>query len=247
MSVRSSTITGINYHDGIRDGFLERNAAFAVLKGENTPYHNETTGDSLGDVDMVFMLNESTSLELLFPLTDAFVQHLKRIESHNKLFLEVTAVTGEDLLVKKNNDISKLEKKVSFYNHLHDRKIVGDDDLVVIIYNGTDPVQVKSVFDDLNPHFRGAVIHFNRKSVIAWKGEEKDLKSQKMLLEKDTKLLEKDAKLLEKGAELLTAQALILRANIDKAALEEAVEKAAIEKAALEARISELERKMRES
>ena len=62
---------------------------------------------------MVFLLNESKSLE---SLTDAFVQHIKRIESHNKLFLEVTAVTGEDLLVKQNNDISKLENIVVLFN-----------------------------------------------------------------------------------------------------------------------------------
>jgi hypothetical protein len=203
MSVHSSEITGVNYHNGIRDGFMKRNATCAVLLSENTIHWNETTGASLGDVDMVFQLKENKPLTSLFPLTDAFVQHQKSIDTDKKLFLEVTALTGENLLRTENNkSSSKLKKKVDFYNHLHDRKIVGEEDLVAFVYNGEDPTEVKRLFDDLNPQFRGAVIHFNRQAVSTWKNQEELLESQEELLKKDEELLKINEELLKAEAKI---------------------------------------------
>lgn len=233
MSAHSSEITDVNYHNGIRDGFMKRNATYAVLLSENTIHRNETTGAPLGDVDMVFQLKENKPLTSLFPLTDAFVQHQKSIDTDKKLFLEVTAFTGENLLRTEDNKKSKLEKKVIFYNHLHDRKIVGDEDLVAIVYNGEDPVEVKSLFDDLNPQFRGAVIHFNRQAVSTWKNQEELLESQEELLKKNEELMNKDEELMKKDEELLKKDEELL--------------KAIAEKSFFEAKIAELERRLKEA
>ena len=172
-SESASDITGTDYLEGIREGFLERNAAVANFDFFNLIVKDES-GNERGDIDLKFTMKETMVLDSLFPTTSAFVQHSETVEGGQQLFFEVTASTGQiitNMKSAKRGGKTKLEQKVEFYNYLLDKGIVGANDLVVFVYNGSDPATVKSTFDKLRM-FRGAVIHFRRQAVSSWKAEE---------------------------------------------------------------------------
>eukprot|EP01041_Mallomonas_annulata_P013997 gene13997-29796_t len=180
MSRSSSTSTIVgedDYINGIKNGFIERNGEFAELKTVKELVLT-STGQHLGDIDLKFTIQKEIRLKDLFPYS-SIVQHDMTVYANTNLLLEVTASKGQSILFKKSpQDMNKLEKKVQFFDYLFNNNFIDANDICVIVYNGTDPVNVKTSFDALNPRFRGGVIHFQRRFISAWELEEKLQKSE---------------------------------------------------------------------
>ena len=93
----------------------------------------------------------------------------------SRLLVELTASKGETILAKgrKGEEPKILTREIKFFNYLLDSTdLLTVSDFCLIVYNGTDPVEVKIEFEALTPRFRGAVVHFQRKFVIKWEAEE---------------------------------------------------------------------------
>ena len=239
-SESASEITGNDYHTGIFEGFLERNALVADFVDENRVVM-DTKGKVCGDIDLHFKMKKSMELVDLFPTSVACVQHKKSIEVGQHLFFEVTASTGDIITNNRNverDNTTKLERKVKFYNDLLNRGIVGANDLVVFVYNGVDPVAVKKTFDDLNPMFRGAMIHFPRRAVSSWKVQEQ--------LDKAEAAAEREAALVAEREAALVADREAAAAALEAALVAER-EAAAAEREAAAEKIRKLETMLQEA
>ena len=253
-SESASEITGNDYHTGIFEGFLERNALVADFVDENRVVM-DTKGKVCGDIDLHFKMKKSMELVDLFPTSVACVQHKKSIEVGQHLFFEVTASTGDIITNNRNverDNTTKLERKVKFYNDLLNRGIVGANDLVVFVYNGVDPVAVKKTFDDLNPMFRGAMIHFPRRAVSSWKVQEQLDKAEAAAEREAALVAEREAALVaEREAAAAALEAALVAERAAAAALEAALvaerEAAAAEREAAAEKIRKLETMLQEA
>jgi len=133
-------------------------------------------GNDAGDINMAYEITETCQLKSLFP-THALVQVEVDVclRKGSRLLVELTASTRDSILDERNGKESKLTRKVNFFNYLLKEdtdNYLADGDFCLIVYNGQDPVTVKKAFEDLNPQFSGAVVHFQRKFVINWDSQE---------------------------------------------------------------------------
>ena len=174
-STSASDITGSDYSDGFRDGFLQRNGS-VVRELYVEKVVKKADGNDAGDINMAYEITETCQLKSLFP-THALVQVEVDVclRKGSRLLVELTASTGDSILEERNGKESKLTRKVNFFNYLLKEdtdNYLADGDFCLIVYNGQDPVTVKKAFEDLNPQFSGAVVHFQRKFVINWGSQE---------------------------------------------------------------------------
>ena len=81
---------------------------------------------------------------------------------------------------------------------LRNSHLVREGDFFLIIYNGTDPAEVKSIYILQRAVFLGGVVHFSRDLVTSWSAEERLelLENEKRLA---VELLENEKRLKEKA------------------------------------------------
>ena len=174
-----SEITGLDYVNGFRSGFVQRNGDFVreILSVEVVK--DRVTGRALGDIDMSFEITRDCSLKSLFPPASGLVQIAENditLPAHSRLVLELTASRGEIITSSREGKEPKLTKKVKFFNYLLQERsdLLTENDFVLIIYNGNDPTSVWQDFNALKPKFRGGVVHFRRNKMISWAAEERE-------------------------------------------------------------------------
>jgi len=188
MSQRSnSTIqqTGQLYSDKFSDGFLSNNKHF--MKGGNWLLknfdviglkRNKNERVVIGDIDYGCVLMQDTSSKALFPSISS--ANDVPIKQNTLLLIEVTSMSGEMALnvVDKKTNKTKVQKKLQFFNNLFRPANIRlfksssgiDDDhehiLVVFIYNGIDPVEMKNIFK--SEKFCSLLVHLPFSSCFEW-------------------------------------------------------------------------------
>ena len=94
-----STYSGKVYSDGIQSGFLERNEGLVELDKDHTVREimtDKTSGLTIGDLYLVFLIKENVNLHKLFPSRSCRVQCMNIVLLQNsRFFMEVTSFPGE--------------------------------------------------------------------------------------------------------------------------------------------------------
>ena len=177
-----SELTGNNYAKGFMEGFEAQNAGLVdrFLAPNFILRRNALTGgqigNDIGDIDLAYtLLSDCNFRSLLAVDSSVKVDNAvpQTLLAGTKIFFELTAYRGEDLIqinTRGGVGSSKLTKKVDFYNTVAScfPGIMAQNDIVLIVYNGVDPVAVKQTYDSLQRNFLGGVVHFPRDKVSQW-------------------------------------------------------------------------------
>ena len=208
----SSEITGNNYTTGFCDGFQERNGESIELYQSNylvkhTAESGGRVGEDIGDIDVSYTVLCDCMVSSLFP-PGAKVQISNEdgtLSAGTRIFIELTACRGEDIVSPdhRHSRDPKLMRKIKFYETLHNHfaDITRPQDVILFVYNGTDPVRVWDYYQDQEKSFKGGVVHFSRDKVQVWAAEERQ---KRLEIQLATVTQEKEEALREKEIQLAT-------------------------------------------
>lgn len=131
----------------------------------------------IGDVDFCCLITKDTSSKALFPSTSSTSDVV--IKEKTLLLMEVTSMSGELALSKVDTaNKTKVQRKLAFFNNLFrpvNMRLFNSNGvdsskykhvLVVFIYNGIDPVEMRSVFQSMK--FCSLLVHLPLTYCLDW-------------------------------------------------------------------------------